>query len=164
MGSADAYSRNCRGISDYPFTWVCDIEPARDESGAVLAFFPQSRYENARGIPLHKYGAGPFCEFRVPAGLLSSGVYAIFAGSDLKYIGRCGENGLSWRFGSSQYGKIQPRNCFVGGQEPNCRINNLIYQTASNNISINLWFFDTPDYASVEDELIRCFRPSWNLR
>jgi hypothetical protein len=153
-----------RNIGGYPSRWICEIEPARDNSGAVIKFLPQSRYKNVRGLPLHKYGAGPFCEFKIPSGLLSSGVYAIFARSELKYIGRCGDNGLSWRFGSSQYGKIQPRNCFKGGQEPNCRINNLIYQEALKNVVIDLWFFETSMYADVEDELIVRFRPPWNLR
>jgi hypothetical protein len=151
-------------IGGYPFKRVCDIEPRRDDGGVVIAFLRQSRYQNIRGVRLHKYGAGPFCEFKVSSAFIpASGVYAIMAASELKYIGQC-VYGLSHRFGSSGYAKIQPRNCFSGGQETNCRINNLIYQTALNNIPIDLWFFETLDYTSVEDKLIRQFKPPWNLR
>jgi hypothetical protein len=66
-------SSNDRDIGSYRFAWVCKIEPTRDDKGVVVAFLPPSRYDNVRGVPLHKYGAGPFCEFRVPSGLKLAG-------------------------------------------------------------------------------------------
>jgi hypothetical protein len=57
-------SANDRDIGGYRFKWVCEIKPTKDGSGTVVTFLPQSRYDNVKGIPLHKYGAGPFCEFR----------------------------------------------------------------------------------------------------
>jgi hypothetical protein len=60
------------------------------------------------------------------------------------------------------YGNISPRNCFKGGQETNCRINNLIYETAKEGVSISLWFLNTQDHKSVEGELLMDKGPDWN--
>lgn len=143
-------------IGGYEFEYVCAIEPIKDHHGAVRRFLPQCRYAKKAQLSLHAYGAGPFCEFKITAGLRASGVYALLLVSKIKRIGRCGPRGLSWRFNSG-YGKIQHANCFRGGQEPNCRINNLI----KNNF-LDLWFFPTPKFAEIEVELIGRFSPPWN--
>jgi hypothetical protein len=36
---------------------------------------------------------------------------------------------LSARFNAG-YGNISPKNCFKGGQETNCRVNNLVHSAA----------------------------------
>ena len=157
-------------VGGYIFKKVCKIEPIRDDRGVVRSFLPQSRYDNTAQHRLHAYGGGPFCEFKIPNRLSSSGAYAIFVASTMMYIGRCdqarppsAQGGLSRRFNAG-YGKIQPRNCFAGGQQPNCRINNLIYGEATKSNPIELWFFETPKFVEIEDELNARFRPRWNLR
>lgn len=151
-------------IGGYPFRRVCRIDPIRNSNGAVRCFIPHSLYKNIKGLLLHGYGAGPFCEFKIPrARPPSSGVYAIFAISQMKYIGKCGPRGLYKRF--SEYGKIRPRNCFKpDGPRTTCRINNLIYLEALKNNPIYLWFFATSECGEIEDKLIALFRPPWNLR
>lgn len=94
---------------------------------------PQSRYNNGKNLPVNRYGQGPFCKFRIPNGQHYSGVYAVMVGRQVKYIGEC-EN-LSSRFNMG-YGNISPRNCFRGGQETNCRLNNLICEVAKRGESI----------------------------
>lgn len=54
-------------FGSYEFEQVCLITPERDADGAIKTPAPQSRYRNARSIPVNKYGRGPFCKFRIPA-------------------------------------------------------------------------------------------------
>ena len=54
---------------------------------------------------------------------------------DLRYVGECAN--LSARFNVG-YGNISPKNCFSGGQETNCRLNNLLYEAV---LAISLGFF-----------------------
>src|SRR4051812_34325519 len=114
-------------VGDYDFEYVCDIEPSRGTDGSVLPFMPQDRYLNARGLPLSKHGSGPFCRFKIPSRFQTSGVYTLTVKGDLRYIGECANR--SARFNNG-YGNISPKNCFKGGQETNCRVNNLIFTTA----------------------------------
>ncbi len=120
---------------------------------------PQSRYRNSGGIRLNKYGQGPFCRFRIPSHRHQAGVYAIIVDSVVSYIGEC-EN-LSNRYNMG-YGNISPRNCFVGGQETNCRVNTLIYRASTEGRQITLWFLKTEAFKSVEQELRALLMPEWN--
>jgi len=60
------------------------------------------------------------------------------------------------------YGNISPRNCFKGGQETNCRINNLVYQAALKEEAVSLWFFPTADYKMMESALRMARKFAWN--
>jgi len=108
---------------------------------------PQDRYENVRNLPLSKYGGGPFCKFRIPNRLQSSGVYVLTANGAPLYFGECAN--LSARFNIG-YGNISPKNCFKGGQETNCRLNNLVCLAAAGAKKVTLWFLPTPEYKSIE--------------
>jgi hypothetical protein len=59
-------------------------------------------------------------------------------------------------------GNISPRNCIKGGQETNCRLNNLVYMAAQAGGCISLWFYQTADYKSVETLLRSTLKPEWN--
>jgi hypothetical protein len=146
-------------IAGYEFERICDIELARDADGSVRLFTPQSRYQNARNPPLNKYGAGPFCKFKIASRLRASGVYVITVDGELQYVGECAN--LSARFNAG-YGNISPKNCFKGGQETNCRLNNLVYTAALAGAQLSLWFFNTADYKSVEALLRFTLNPPWN--
>ncbi len=115
-------------IDGYHFQYVSDIEPARDADGLLLTMMPQSRYQNRRGLGLNSYGAGPFCKFRISSRYQLSGVYLVTSNDEIRYVGEC--TNLSSRFNNG-YGNISPKNCFKGGQETNCRLNNLVYQAAT---------------------------------
>ena len=45
-------------FADYEFERVCDIEPLLGTDGSLTQFMPQEGYQNARNLPLNKYGAG----------------------------------------------------------------------------------------------------------
>jgi len=145
-------------IEGYEFKRVCDIDPVRDGDGSVLSFLPQERYDNASALTLNKFGRGPFCKFGIAGDLDVAGVYAITVDGQLRYVGET--ESLSRRFNMG-YGNISPRNCFRGGQETNCRLNNLIYFVANERRDITLWFLATSDYKAIETRL-RSRRLPWN--
>lgn len=146
-------------IGNVPFQFVCAIEPKRNPDGSVCQFMPQKRYANERQLSLNRYGEGPFCKFTVPANWNQSGVYALVVDGVVKYIGECVN--LSSRYNMG-YGNISPRNCFVGGQETNCRINYLILFEARQQKRITLWFYRTNDYKRVESRLRTELELDWN--
>ena len=146
-------------IGPFTFRFVCNITPDKTEGGAILEVMPQARYKNARGLPLNKYGKGPFCKFRIPNGIEESGVYAITVNGVVKYIGECVS--LSSRYNMG-YGNISPRNCFIGGQETNCRLNNLIFNSAMKGKTISVWFHATEQHKQVESELRSSQDVEWN--
>lgn len=146
-------------IDEYDFGFIAVIEPTRGDDGIITQMMPQERYKNARNLPLNKYGVGPFCKFNIPANLRLSGVYAITTDDNLQYVGECAN--FSQRFNAG-YGNISPKNCFKGGQETNCRLNNLIYSAAIAGKCISLWFHQTQDYKAVEAALRAKLRPNWN--
>ncbi len=113
---------------------------------------PQSHYENPINISLNKHGKGPFCKFQILYQNEPSGVYIFTMDDKIQYVGECEK--FSARLNTG-YGNISPRNCFEGGQETNCRINNLVYRAAATGDTILLWFFHTADHKKVEAELRR---------
>ena len=151
-----------RDFAGYRFERVGLIEPERDSSGAVCEFMPQSRYRNVRLLPLNDHGAGPFCRFTVAQGIHRPGAYAITLVGQPVYVGKCRD--LAQRFGPQGYGAIQPKNCFVGGQSTNCKINNLILEHARQGQGMELWLHATSGPASVERDIIVKIRPPWNTQ
>ena len=97
-------------IGKYTFTKICCIKPEQNDDGSIVEYMPQSRYKNEKILPLNKYGAGPFCKFRIPKNNNLSGVYAITVDEYIVYIGEC--EGLSNRFNWG-YGHISPKNCYT---------------------------------------------------
>ena len=142
----------------YEFTDIGRIRLDKDNE------IPQSRYVKASQTPLNKYGNGPFCRFRVAKGCKKEGVYILASGVEELYIGEC-EN-LEKRWGSGGYGGISPKNCFKGGQETNCRINNLILQASKKGIEMTLWFCEIgggkQKRIEVERKLVQSLNPQWN--
>lgn len=147
-------------LGEYLFHQICRLVPDVKPDGSVFEIMPQERYENAGGLPLNKYGKGPFCIFRIPQNLDFCGVYAVFVDCGLKYLGEC--ETLRSRFNTG-YGQISPRNCYMGGQETNCRINNLVLQQAMAGANISLWFLATKKHKTIERELRSTLSPDWNL-
>lgn len=148
----------------HEFSLVGAIEPLLDYAGKALEELPQSRYRNADRVPLNNYGHGPFCRFRVAKGRRESGVYVIMNAQTVLYVGEC--QNLEDRYSSNGYGGISPRNCFKGGQETNCRINNLILETVNNGGRPTLWFHPSGEGKSarveMETHLMAALRPTWN--
>ncbi len=146
-------------VGRFEFTRVCVIEPQRNADGAIHAYKPHHRYIHASKIALNPYGNGPFCKFRIPWNYKVAGVYAILTGRKVKYVGECKD--LSSRYNVG-YGTISPRNCFRGGQETNCRVNNLILREMRSGRRVSLWFLPTNNYKAIEAQILRLRRPDWN--
>ena len=148
-------------VNDLEFEFVGPISPDRDDLG-IIARYPQARYTKAV-LPLNRYGAGPFCSFKVAKGYRKAGVYLIQLDKIIVYVGECQE--LAARYGSG-YGVISPRNCFKGGQETNCRINNLIFAAAQTGSVLSLWFREVEggkaERLAIERRLYTTLCPAWN--
>jgi hypothetical protein len=149
-----------RHFAGYLFERIGFIEPDRDSTGAIREFMPQSRYRNVRAFSLNEHGAGPFCRFTVARDIHSSGVYVLTVNGQTMYVGKCRD--LAERFGPRGYGAIQPKNCFIGGQSTNCKINNFVLQHAKRGQRVELWFHATDEATSVERDLIVKARLPWN--
>lgn len=146
-------------VAGVKFELVSDITAVRNMDGSVLQFLPQDRYLNARGLSLNNYGAGPFCKFSITNKLPVSGVYIIVVNTEIMYVGECAN--LSARFNSG-YGNISPKNCYKGGQETNCRINNMIYSEMLKGKCVSLRFFKTDDYKKMEITIRATSKFAWN--
>jgi hypothetical protein len=153
-----------RRFANQDFEWVGVIEPERGPDRELIELSPQSRYKDAASTALHAYGDGPYTRFRIGRGRNEAGLYILTVDGEPVYAGECAN--LSKRWGPNGYGGISPRNCFVGGQPTNCRVNAAILRAAKAASLIELWFtgFDGPkqDRLALETTLIRALQPRWN--
>ena len=141
------------------FKLICNITPELDSNGNPKEYMPQAKYRNELGIPLHKYGKGPFCKFKIPSHYKETGVYVLFVNRQAKYVGECEDLSKRWNAG---YGNISPRNCYIRGQPTNCRINNLMLDAFRLGHNIELLFCKTDNRFQVEMGLIVELQPEWN--
>lgn len=142
------------------FKFICYIKPDLDSLGNIFTYSPQIRYSNYKDLSFNKHGDGSFCRFRLPDLLSTSGVYAIKIENKIMYIGE--SSNFSKRFSSSGYGLISPRNCFIGGQSTNCKVNKRILQFSKLGKKISLLFMDSDNRIVKEKELINKYNPPWN--
>lgn len=149
-------------LLNYYFKFVENILPILDSDGNVKEFYPQESYKKKDTIPLNKYGIGAFCKFSVGDKYKNtSGVYALYIENELIYIGKCKDFAL--RFNSG-YGNISPRNCYVGGQSTNCKINKVVLNRLKDNKHISIYFCKTDNYDEIEKELIEYYNPKYNYK
>ncbi len=153
-----------RHFCGWSFRHIGQIEPECGTDGAMLELMPQSRYKDAETVPLHAYGTGPFCRFRIGRQCREPGLYVLTLDDEPVYAGECTDLGKRW--GSNGYGGISPRNCFRGGQQTNCRVNAAILEAAKRGCRLDLWFCpldsDTGTRRSTETEVIQSLMPPWN--
>ena len=135
------------------------LEVERDEYGAVSRFQPQAEYENTERLPLNRYGSGSFCRFRVPGDIHRAGVYLIVASGQLAYVAECED--FSRRFNTG-YGQISPRDCYKGGEETDCRINQMVLTYAEGGSGIEVYFIETAGRFALEEACIDAYQPPWN--
>lgn len=140
------------------FHFIGNLRPERTADGSVATHRPQARYAGATISPLHRYGDGEFCSFRLPSAPNSPGVYLMCLDEEIKYVGEA--ESLNKRMYA--YGHISPKNCFVGGRQTNCRINKLVLHVTSTGKDVEVWFHSCDDYKQLEAALIAALRPPWN--
>lgn len=158
-GSGAIMSLNILG---YEFEYVCDILPDTDSNGTIVELYPQEKYRKKGSSKLHKYGSGPFCKFRISNDWTGKqGVYLIVVNQRIEYVGECDD--LASRYNTG-YGNISPRNCFVGGQSTNCKVNNNILKELKNGKCVKLYFHESTNRFVVEDVLIEKLTPLWNSK
>jgi hypothetical protein len=140
------------------FESVSRIELERDSTGAVRDFTPHVKLEQRRD--LLPGGEGPFCKFSVSNKWLGRpGVYVVIVDGALVYVGECE---CLVRRVNQGYGRIAPRNCFVGGQSTNVRINRLIREAVLQAQTVELAFCCTDTRKRIESRMINILTPRWN--
>ena len=144
-------------IGNYEFEFIETISPVM-ENEQIKNFQPQKE-----GKPLHKFGEGAFCRFKLKNVTATSGVYAWIIQGETKpiYIGET--NNLKSRF-NSNYGVIYAANCFKGGRMTNCKMNKVVLDTYKNGRKIDIYFHETKDYKAVEKDLLERITTTYNVK
>lgn len=113
---------------------------------------------------LNPYGDLKYCNFRVDDSSLNNkkGIYLYKIEDEIMYIGRC-QDSFEKRINTG-YANIFPRNCYLDGQNTNCRINNLINDNRSKVKLFILKIDDNEVIKKLEVELIEKYKPVWNIQ
>lgn len=146
-------------ICGYTFHFIQQLIP-NCQNGEVIKYYPQKNYNNIDNLPLLYYGKGAFCHFSVNAPAVA-GVYIWIVDDEIIYIGET--QNLETRFNMG-YGNISPRNCFVGGQSTNCKMNKVVMEYYEKHTPIDLYFYETTNNKQVELELLRCYNTKYNVK
>ena len=89
------------------------------------------------------------------------GVYLWIVDDEIIYIGET--KNLRKRFNTG-YGNISPRNCYLGGQSTNCKMNKVVLEYFEAGKQIKLYFLKTNDYKKVELELLSKICTRYNVK
>lgn len=147
-------------LLNYEFEYIQDLKPALDKLGRIIEYSPQENYMKKDFAVLNKYGSGTFCKFSIDSKWFGiSGVYAFFVDGTLVYIGQAIDFAQRFNMG---YGNISPKNCFVGGQSTNCKINKMVLNSVKSGKVVSVYFYTTKDYNVVERNLIMHYKPPYN--
>jgi len=143
----------------HKFEFIQRIVPYCNEQG-VIKFYPQDDYENKNTVPLLENGKGAFCRFVIDVEDVP-GVYLWIVDDEIIYIGET--KNLRKRFNTG-YGNISPRNCYLGGQSTNCKMNKVVLEYFEAGKQIKLYFLKTDDYKRVELELLSKICTRYNVK
>ena len=113
---------------------------------------------------LNPYGDRTYSDFFIndESVFKRKGLYSFSNNNEIKYIGRCRTNYRD-RINNG-YGRIAPRNCYIGGQSTNCRINHLFTQERDQIEFFVLPMEDITKIETLEKKLIKEFNPPWNIQ
>lgn len=151
-------------IYNYTFTYADTIRLDVDNKGEIIVYEPlkdtSNKYLNNKRYLLNppceaalkEYGELKFCTFKIIKSIPQSCVYALYVDDELKYIGRA--DNFDKRWGPVNYGKISPRNIYIGGQSTNCKMNNYIYRTCVAGHICYLYVLVSANYKEIEAMLI----------
>ena len=121
---------------------------------------------------LHRYGQGPFCEFRIKNHINEKGLYCYVVNGDIKYIGKVTGNSTFGKRFNGGYGHISPYNCYKkekghsGGRLTNCHINSIVNKELLDGREILVGFYvmeNDNDISNLEKKLIKKISPEWNI-
>lgn len=146
-------------VCGYPFRFIQQLIPACNND-EVIKYYPQKDYHNTANLPLLHHGKGAFCRFSINAPAVA-GVYIWVVENEIIYIGET--SNLATRFNRG-YGSISPRNCFVGGQSTNCKMNKVVMEYYERHTPVNLYFYETKHYKQVELELLCHCHTKYNVK
>ena len=146
-------------VCGYPFRYIQQLIPDCID-GKAAKYYPQKNYNNVDHLPLLPDGHGTFCRFSVDAPA-AAGVYLWVVYGEIIYIGETVN--LAKRFNMG-YGNISPRNCFVGGQSTNCKMNKVVMEYYEKCTPIDLYFYETADNKQVELTLLRRYNTKYNVK
>lgn len=113
---------------------------------------------------LNNHGDLTYRDFSIEApGLIAKkGLYVFLLDGQVRYIGKT-TSSFQQRF-NRNYGRVQPRNCFLDGQSTNCRLNHLVAE-AGNSVAIYLYpLSNDQEIGRLEDALIARYQPEWNIQ
>lgn len=158
--SAPDDTPNTLTLGGETFRLVARISPELASAGKPAEDMPQKRYYAAASSSLNRHGQGPFCRFSVAGLPAAPGVYAVTVAQALVYVGIATD--LNRRWGTSGYARVQPRNCYVGGQSTNCKVNHAILLAARERLAVRLWIHRTDTPRPLEAHLIDELAPPWN--
>lgn len=147
-------------VYGYEFCYLQQLMPECNTSGCIIKYYPQDGYDNKKNLLLSYHGKGTFCRFSINAGDWP-GVYLWVVDNRIIYIGET--DGLRRRFNMG-YGRIAPRNCYVGGQSTNCKMNKVVLDLYEQGKTVSLYFYNTTDYKQVELELLRKINTPYNVK
>ena len=147
-------------VCGYTFSFLQDLVPKCGADGKAIKYYPQDDYDNKSGLGLHSHGKGAFCRFNIKADNWA-GVYLWILDGEIIYIGETA--GLQQRFNTG-YGNISPRNCYVGGQSTNCKMNKVVLDNFERGKVVSLYFYQTTDYKRVELELLNKIQTPYNIK
>lgn len=146
-------------VLEYEFQFIQRLIP-ECENGLIKEYAPQNQYANHDNLPVGPNGSGTFCRFSIQAPA-APGVYLWVVAGDIIYIGETAN--LSKRFNSG-YGNISPRNCYIGGQSTNCKMNKVVMEYYKKGQMIDLYFLPTEDYKQIELSLLRRIHTKYNVK
>jgi len=147
-------------VYGYEFRYLQQLIPVCDSNGSMIKYYPQNGYDNKKNLMLLYHGKGAFCRFTISASNWP-GVYLWVVDNKIIYIGET--DGLLRRFNMG-YGCIAPRNCYVGGQSTNCKMNKIVLSLYEQGKTVSLYFYNTTDYKKVELELLRKITTPYNVK
>jgi len=147
-------------VCGYEFCYLQDLMPQCNEAGNIIKFYPQNDYHNMMNLPLSNHGEGAFCRFSIKAEDCP-GVYLWVVDEQIIYIGETAS--LRQRFNMG-YCNISPRNCYIGGQSTNCKMNKVVLNLYEQGKIVNLYFYNTTDYKRVELDLLRNINTMYNWK
>lgn len=152
-------SSNAITVCGYTFHFLQNLLPVC-ENGKAKEFFPEKSYQNRDHLPLLANGHGPFCRFSIDASAVP-GVYLWVADGEIIYIGET--INLQQRFNVG-YGNISPRNCYLGGQSTNCKMNKVVLKYYKAGKTISLYFLQTNANKEIELALLNQITTRYNVK